>query len=255
MPVEMDPYMVAVTIESAHNPGILVDHSTPLRYEQFVFVSKKYDFTVMAASGTEIPITVTTSYDDIENFAFDQSDKSISFKMPFDWSPEHVRQIPLVHKQVHVPNEFAPWNNEVGFRGFVNGIKMGHRNVIVDLCTLKDIYLVHFLLSNNDLRQISEALGDGRHSDGGMNFRPVLPESTSASEPGNGTASIQDGSNATLVDVAEHMPSPLQQAMNVILAGDVECAGSRVLVRSPAELPACVFAASVKILQDRDRIG
>ena len=52
------------------------------------------------ANAEEIPVVVKTYYDEVDNFAFDTSDNSISFDMPFDWSPDYVDLVQVVLEEL-----------------------------------------------------------------------------------------------------------------------------------------------------------
>ena len=77
-------YNVKVSIEGATSPRSLV--AEPLNFDTFVSVAQDQGFFIKTANAEEIPVTVKTYYDDVENFAFNQSNNAISFDMPFDWS-------------------------------------------------------------------------------------------------------------------------------------------------------------------------
>jgi len=53
-------------------------------------------------ANAEVPVIVKTYYDKVDNFKFDQLDNSISFDMPFDWNPDYVSLVPVVHEEITV---------------------------------------------------------------------------------------------------------------------------------------------------------
>jgi hypothetical protein len=89
-------YKIKVDIEAATSPRTLLANT--LSYETFVSVAQEQDFFIQTANAEEIPVIVKTYYDDIDNFKFNQSDNSISFDMPFDWSPDYVDLVQIVHQ-------------------------------------------------------------------------------------------------------------------------------------------------------------
>ena len=91
-------YKIRVDIEAATSPRTVL--ANLLSYETFVSVAQEQDFFIKTANAEEIPVIIKTYYDDVDNFKFDTSDKSISFDMPFDWSPSYVNLVQVVHEEV-----------------------------------------------------------------------------------------------------------------------------------------------------------
>jgi len=77
-------YNISVVIEGATSPKTLV--AEPLEFDTFVSIAQEQYFTIPEASA--VPVTIKTYYDDVSNFGFKESNKSISFQMPFDWTPD-----------------------------------------------------------------------------------------------------------------------------------------------------------------------
>jgi len=72
-------YNISVVIEGATSPKTLV--AEPLEFNTFVSIAQDQYFSIPKAYGA-IPVTIKTYYDDVSNFEFKKSDKSISFQMP-----------------------------------------------------------------------------------------------------------------------------------------------------------------------------
>jgi len=90
IPVIMGPiftkgglYNIQVVVLGATSPKTFV--ADQLEFSTFVSIAQDQFFSIPEATA-EIPVTVKTYYDDVSNFEFKKSDKSISFKMPFDWN-------------------------------------------------------------------------------------------------------------------------------------------------------------------------
>jgi len=60
-------YNIRVYIEGASSPRTLLTQL--LTYDTFVSVAQEQDFLIQTAQAQEIPVTVKTYYDDVENFA------------------------------------------------------------------------------------------------------------------------------------------------------------------------------------------
>ena len=50
--------------------------------------------------------------------------------MPFDWSPDYVNLVQVVHEEVRVPKSFAPYAEGKQFKGFVNGVEIDQRALL-----------------------------------------------------------------------------------------------------------------------------
>jgi len=150
-------YNIRVDIEGASSPKTLV--ANPLKFETFVSVAQEQDFFIQTAQAQEIPITVKTYYDDVSNFEFDKLDNSISFEMPFNWNPEYVDQVKVVHEEIRVPKTFEPYQENAQFIGFVNGVELDSRAVLSDPYSSEDQNIIHFLVTGNELKRISDELG------------------------------------------------------------------------------------------------
>ena len=164
-------YKIRVDIEAATSPRTVL--ADLLSYETFVSVAQEQDFFLRTANAEEIPVVIKTYYDDVDNFEFDQSNNSISFDMPFNWSPEYVDLVPLVHEEVRVPKSFTPYADEKQFKGYVNGVEIDQRALLNDPYSHDDTNIVHFLISNSELKKINEALGSENYDNQKMDFKLV----------------------------------------------------------------------------------
>ncbi|MDA7953728.1 MAG: peptidase [Nitrosopumilus sp.] len=151
-------YNLKVSIEAATDARTLVND--PLEFDTFVSVAQEQDFELPGVSGPEpIKVPIKTYYDDVGNFAFDRETRTVSFDMEFDWSPDYVELVPIVHEEVGISPEFARTYG-TGFRGFVNGIEVGtgsdHPNGLLPNLDGLGSGIVHFLLDTKTLQDIAE---------------------------------------------------------------------------------------------------
>jgi len=168
-------YNVKVSIEGATSPRTLV--AEPLYFDTFVSVAQDQGFFIKTAAAEEIPVTVKTYYDDVENFKFNQSNNAISFDMPFDWSPEYIELVQMVHEEIRVPKSFQPYNPETSFKGYVDGVEVDQRVLVMDPYSSETENIVHFLVTGTELQRINEVLGTSHHSSKSMSFS-LVPEGT-----------------------------------------------------------------------------
>ncbi len=164
-------YKIRVDIEAATSPRTVL--ATLLSYETFVSVAQEQDFLFKTAHAEEIPVVIKTYYDDVDNFKFDQSDDSISFNMPFDWNPDYVDLVQLVHEEVKVPKSFTPYAEGKQFKGYVNGIEIDQRALLNDPYSYENTNIIHFLITKNELLKINQALGSDNYDNKKMDFKLV----------------------------------------------------------------------------------
>ena len=175
-------YKIRVDIEAATSPRTVL--ANLLSYETFVSVAQEQNFSIQTANAEEIPVIVKTYYDDVDNFKFDTSDNSISFDMPFDWSPDYVDLVQVVHEEVRVPKTFAPYAEGKQFKGYVNGVEIDQRALLNDPYSYDDTNIVHFLITKNELVKINETLGSDNYDNLQMDLKlvPLAEVSKSSTE-------------------------------------------------------------------------
>jgi hypothetical protein len=172
-------YTIKVDIEAATSPRTVL--AERLTYETFVSIAQEQDFFLKTASAEQVPVVVKTYYDEVENFAFDTSDNSISFDMPFDWNPDYVDLVQVVHEEIRVPKSFAPYGEGKQFKGYVNGIEIDQRAILNDPYSSEETNIVHFLISKNELVKINETLGSNNFDNPQMDFKLVPLDQTERS--------------------------------------------------------------------------
>jgi len=169
--VEGGLYNIRVDIEGATSPRTVL--ATLLSYDTFVSIAQEQNFLIQTANAEEIPVIVKTYYDEVENFKFDSSDNSIYFDMPFDWNPDYVNAVQVVHEEVRVPKEFAPYAEGKQFKGYVNGVEIDQRALLNDPYSYEDTNIVHFLITNAELQKINDSLGESNYDAGKMRLQLV----------------------------------------------------------------------------------
>jgi len=175
-------YKITIDIEAANSPRTVL--AERLTYDTFISIAQEQDFFFQTANAEEIPVVIKTYYDEVDNFKFDQSDNSISFDMPFDWSPDYVDLVQVVHEEVRVPKSFAPYAEGKQFKGYVNGIEIDQRALLNDPYSYEDTNIVHFLITKNELQKINQALGPSNYDNTKMDLKlvPLSEVSKSSTE-------------------------------------------------------------------------
>jgi len=163
-------YNIQVIIDGATSPKTLV--AEPLEFNTFVSVAQEQFFSIPEVSA-EIPVTIKTYYDDVSEFKFKGSDKSISFKMPFDWTPDYIDLVAVVHEEIRVPKSYKPYSSEKDFAGYVDGVQVDNRALLVDPYSSETENIIHFLVTGNELKRINEELGSEHYNKKEMFFELV----------------------------------------------------------------------------------
>jgi len=163
-------YNISVVIEGATSPKTLV--AEPLEFDTFVSIAQDQYFSIPKAYGT-VPVTIKTYYDDIANFEFKKSDKSISFQMPFDWTPDYVDLVSVVHEEIRIPKSYEPYGPENDFVGYVDGVEVDSRALLVDPYSSETQNIIHFLVTGNELKRINDVLGPDHYDNNEMFFELV----------------------------------------------------------------------------------
>jgi len=164
-------YNIQVIVEGASSPKTLV--ADPLEFETFVSVAQEQDFVIQTAHAQEIPVVVKTYYDDITSFEYSDSNNAITFEMPFDWDPEYISQVQVVHEEIRIPKSFDPYAVGTDFQGYVNGIEVDNRVLLLDPYTHDDTNIIHFLVTGDELERVNDLLGSSNHQTGKMTFELV----------------------------------------------------------------------------------
>jgi hypothetical protein len=164
-------YNISVVIEGATSPKTLV--AEPLVFDTFVSVAQNQYFSIPEAFA--VPVTIKTYYDDVSNFEFNKSDKSISFQMPFDWSPDYIDLVAIVHEEVRVPKSYEPYGPENDFVGYVDGVQVSNRALLVDPYSSETENIIHFLITGSELKRINNVLGSN-HYDKKEMFFVLVPQ-------------------------------------------------------------------------------
>ena len=172
-------YHVRVDIEGATSPRVQL--AERLSYDTFVSIAQEQNFAIQTAHAEEVPVIIKTYYDEVENFAFDESDNSISFDMEFDWTPDYVDLVQVVHEEIRVPKDFVPYAEGKQFKGYVNGVEVDQRALLNDPYSYDDTNVVHFLITNSELQKISESMEDDRFESKNMNLKLVPIEEADVS--------------------------------------------------------------------------
>jgi hypothetical protein len=108
------------------------------------------------AGSSEVEFSIKSYYDEITSFEYDSEINLVTFEMPFEWAEQNISHVSVVHEEVHFPKTFdvffAP-----SYVGKLNGIELFKSSITVDDYSYEDQRVVHFVLSQDNLRYLKQA--------------------------------------------------------------------------------------------------
>ena len=131
--------------------------STPLDYDVGISFLDKTSHSIDDINFGQQELGVITYYDLInDDFAYEQSKKMITYSMPFDWSEENILVTSTMHQEIIIPKTFGDLMVE-SFSTNVNGFQVQESVLTIDDFSPQN-RLVHLVLNQNDLLEISKAV-------------------------------------------------------------------------------------------------
>lgn len=127
----------------------------------------KYDASLSLAQKTIHPISyegknhdigVMTYYDTIQDFAFDESSRTITFSMPYEWGQKNIEQTNVVHQEIYIPKSF-PELLVTKYDVMVNGVPIPEHAITIDDYTT-DSRVVHVVLNQKELFSMVDSIKD-----------------------------------------------------------------------------------------------
>jgi hypothetical protein len=129
----------------------------PVKFDASISLAQKTDHTI-SYQNKDYSLGVMSYYDVIQDFKFDESSRTVSFSMPYDWSQENIRQTNVVHQEIHVPKTFAELL-VTRYDATVNGIPIPESAITIDDYTT-DSRIVHLVLNQKELFSLVDSIQD-----------------------------------------------------------------------------------------------
>ena len=131
--------------------------SPPLDYDVGISFLDKTSYNINDINFGQQELGIITYYDLInDDFAYDQSKKMITYSMPFDWSEENILVTSTMHQEIIIPKTFGDLLVK-SFSANVNGFQVQESVLTIDDFSPQN-RLVHLVLNQNDLLEISKAV-------------------------------------------------------------------------------------------------
>jgi peptide/nickel transport system substrate-binding protein len=145
-------YHIIVTLEKS-STGLSIDSDR--KFDLYVTVGKTFTFDNIETAEGKVTMSARTYYDQIENFAYDYANKTLSFSMPFNWEQTYVSQVPVLHIEVHFPKSIKELQSN-SYRGTINGNDLDPRAILIDDYSLEDSRTMHFVLTKDMLSSLAK---------------------------------------------------------------------------------------------------
>ncbi len=138
-----------------NDKNIFIPSDAP-KFDSWLSVGDIFNQTV-SGNGQSYNVSVTSYYDKINNFSYDNSTKSLSFSMPFNWEPSRLeKQNIFVHEEVHVPTSFKEFSETASYKASVNGFPITGKMLIADPYSTENTLILHFLLNKENILDIAK---------------------------------------------------------------------------------------------------
>jgi len=149
-------YHFEIEIFGIDNDRIIFVPSEAPRFDSWLSVGDIYN-QMISTGGKSYDLSVTSYYDKINNFNYDETKKSVSFSMPFNWDTSRLeKQNVFVHEEIHFPTSFKEFSQAGTYKATVNGFPVTGRMLIADPYSMDDILIIHFLLSKENILDIAK---------------------------------------------------------------------------------------------------
>lgn len=149
-------YTFEIEVRTIDDPANTVE--SDMHYADLSVVEEAFH-TQKDSQGGEVTFKTKSYFDRISSFRYDPEAGQVTFEMPFDWGEGRFSHIPVVHEEVHIPNDFAEFFT-ASYTGEVNGERLFKASVTVDDYTEEDERIVHFVLLQDHLRLLKNAIKD-----------------------------------------------------------------------------------------------
>ncbi len=140
-------------------------------------------------------ISITSYYDTISDFQYDETTKTISFEMPFNWDVSRLeKQNVFVHQEVHFPNTFKEFSEATTYKASVNGFPVTGRMIIADPYSIEDTLILHYLINKGNILDIAKTISPETKT---MDFK-LAPNSKQVDEGDSFEISFETGARAKI---------------------------------------------------------
>jgi hypothetical protein len=139
-------------------------------------------------------MTIISYYDKIDEFNFNDQNKTFNWAMPFDWNTTRLESTSIfVHEEVRIPKTMQGIGDAPAFKATVNSFPISSGKVVLDPYASEKDLTVHYLLNKPDILSLA---GKVSQTDDQMTFtlKPSSGvENTTTSEMSTDTGGVHVG--------------------------------------------------------------
>jgi hypothetical protein len=150
--VNSGQYTVKTDIVGAKNPK--TQTTQDIHFETIVIIPNEQQFKI-SSSGAQYTINAKNFQEPITDFKYDDSLKSTSFEIPFNW--DHLDHVPYVKSNFEIPKSFTPFQNVDSFFGTVNGIMLFPKDLHFDKYSNNSYDVLHLMINNDELKSLKNS--------------------------------------------------------------------------------------------------
>jgi hypothetical protein len=148
-------YTFEIEIRTIDEPTNIIENQEVYRAD--VSIAQTTEYSQQSLEGNDVLFRMKSYFDTLSGFNYDAQEKIVTFEMPFDWSEGTISHIPVVHEEVHFPNDFAEFFSP-SYVGKANGVELFKSSVTVDDYSEEDERIVHFVLLGDHLKFVKNEL-------------------------------------------------------------------------------------------------
>ena len=187
-------YHFAIEIFGIDNDRNIFIPSEAPKFDSWLSVGDIFN-TQITSGGKNHDISITSYYDTISDFSYDESTKTISFEMPFNWDVSRLeKQNVFVHQEVHFPNAFKEFSEATTYQASVNGFPVTGRMIIADPYSIEDTLILHYLINKGNILDIAKTISPQTKT---MDFK-LSPNSKQVDEGDSFEISFENGARAKI---------------------------------------------------------
>ena len=187
-------YHFAIEIFGIDNDRNIFIPSEAPKFDSWLSVGDIFD-TKITSQEKNYDISITSYYDTIDNFEFDESTKTISFEMPFNWDVSRLeKQNVFVHQEVHFPNTFKEFVDATTYNASVNGFPVTGRMIIADPYSIENTLILHYLINKENILDIAKIVTPETKT---MDFK-LSPKSKQLDDSNSFEISFESGAKARI---------------------------------------------------------
>jgi len=187
-------YHFAIEIFGIDNDRNIFIPSEAPKFDSWLSVGDIFN-TQITSEGKNYDISITSYYDTISDFQYDESTKSISFEMPFNWDVSRLeKQNVFVHQEVHFPTAFKEFSDATTYKASVNGYPVTGRMIIADPYSIEDTLILHYLINKGNILDIAKTISPDSKT---MDFK-LSPNTKQVDEGDSFEISFENGARAKI---------------------------------------------------------